>query len=1181
MRKTLILIGILLLGLVATVAAVTMDSPHDSATSQICADCHQKFTIGAWTDSVCISCHTNDTGGGYTKNSAPKVLTHSSENTSTRWGTWSNTCINCHWRYNSGLHGQLQRFTYGGATYLVTGNVTSIVVNGDGTRTVGYNNIAVNNADWADYAKWKNKSGNERGLIFYITPVGADTPIAAEIVDATANTIKLAGNPGIFAVGNTFALIYGQFINTSVLDRSGIPRSVKFFTNTGQNSFAYDESGTGTDPTPTGICQVCHTQTQHWRQDGTLSAQGVHATANGANCMICHKHEDGFKAAGCNTCHGFPPTTNTASGGPSGLVNFPAVTGSQLAGKHDRHFNGLGIDCAVCHYNSRGSGPTHNDGTIQAVTIGFSLFNGAIQGGSYNGQTGVDYNVTVTSPVTIVSNGNTLQCSSIYCHSTGQGSGGSALAGGDYKTPAWNGSVICGDCHKSDGVQGTGTTMDTGSHSTHLNTTNQKVCNDCHNNAGSNTEKHANNLIEVAFTADPFSNTSSYSQSPNTPGNGYGNCSTVYCHSIGQRAGGAQMIAGTSDYKTPSWGGAITSCGSCHASPMTSGSHTQHLNVAGYNCATCHTNAGSGTTKHADKNIDVAFYAVQGGSFGSYSQTGAPGNGYGTCSTVYCHGTMSPQWGTDLSGIDTCTKCHGTPTIGVAPDYAKAPPSDTAGNTSATGSAVGAHQTHLRALSNLSSPVACSECHKVPATVTEVGHIDSNLPAELTWGTIATKGGASPQYSGGQCSTTYCHGGAMPKGTTEGANRAPSWTDTNYLTGDPVHDCAQCHGYPPATLAVHNGAVPSSCIICHDHVNSSGTGFTNLSKHINGVVDGGGDNCSGCHTTANLSATHQKHVDADSILSGKKLSLNNYGQAWFYSVSYVNGTPKFGCGYCHPNTIATHMNGIKNLNFDPYDAAASGTVKAKNGTPQTYTQTAGSVICASVYCHSNGYDDGTGYVYQTTPNWYGGAFSADKCANCHGNSPNSGGKAGSLSHYNPNYMGLGVLGGHFVGVHYKNVFTGTTGLVKDGSNRQNAHGTDSTMSTIGCRTCHNSTVTTSGNDLNTVCSACHTSPSKGTMSIDASSTMHINGMPDVAFSVDTIYSKAQIRDNITNVAELNNSWTRNNGYKSDASSSDGSKTGGSYNSGSKTCSSVACHNGNSVTWGATNITCNSCHTSLP
>ncbi|MBI5847465.1 MAG: CxxxxCH/CxxCH domain-containing protein [Nitrospirae bacterium] len=787
--------------------------------------------------------------------------------------------------------------------------------------------------------------------------------------------------------------------------------------------------------------------------------------------------------------------------------------------------------------------------------MGFYI-NSTFQGGAYDGQTGVDYNNTVTTPPTTVSNTGTLQCSNIYCHSTGQGSSGGVLVGGDYKTPSWTGSVVCGDCHKL--------VMDSGSHTAHIGAPLSKTCSECHKNAGEGTALHANAIIEVAFNADPFSNSASYSQSPNTPGNGYGTCATVYCHSIGQGNGGTALVSGTSDYKAPAWGGTAV-CGSCHDAVMASGSHTTHLAVAGYNCATCHTNAGSGTAKHADGIIDTTFNAAQAGGAGSYSQDGTPGNGYGTCSTVYCHGTISPQWGANTATA-SCEKCHGSAATAATGNF-----KDTAGNTS--GARVGAHVAHLASTHNYTNDVACSQCHGVPAAATTVGHIDSALPAEVN---------VSRGYAAGTCSTTYCHGIGIKNGWPGGNNKTPSWGDTTYLTGVASNDCAQCHGYPPG--GGHPGASPSTCKDCHPGVNPTGTGFTDPSLHVNGIVEAtGGDDCNSCHTNANLSARHTVHTNPDAVLAGKKLSTSDYGNlAWWYSYSNVGGVPTMGCGYCHPQDSATHRNGTRNLNFAPNDTGAAGTLKAKNGTAINYSQNAGvSVTCSSVYCHSTGYNDGTGYVYQTTPDWYGGSFSGDKCSNCHGNSPNSGGKPGSLSHYNTNAMGMGVVGGHFVGIHYKNVFTGTTGVIKDGSNRQNAHGSTATSTTINCQTCHNSTVSMTGNDQNTVCTSCHTAPSKGTMSIDALSTTHINGTPDVVFAAGTINSKAQIRDDITTVTELSNSWLRNSGYKGGATSSDGSLTAASFNPATKSCSSVACHNGNPVTWAATNITCNSCHTSLP
>ena len=128
------------------------------------------------------------------------------------------------------------------------------------------------------------------------------------------------------------------------------------------------------------------------------------------------------------------------------------------------------------------------------------------------------------------------------------------------------------------------------------------------------------------------------------------------------------------------------------------------------------------------------------------------------------------------------------------------------------------------------------------------------------------------------------------------------------------------------------------------------------------------------------------------------------------------------------------------------------------------------------------------------------------------------------------------------------------------------------------------TVTESANDLNSICAACHGTAPKGPMSIAATAMTHINGTPDISFESSVINSKAQIRNDITTVAELNNNWSRTDGYKQSATSKDASKAAlntAAYDAGTKTCSSVACHNGISAQWGAMNITCNSCHTSLP
>ncbi|MEW6418622.1 MAG: hypothetical protein AB1480_10935, partial [Nitrospirota bacterium] len=79
------------------------------------------------------------------------------------------------------------------------------------------------------------------------------------------------------------AAMYGQYIK-DIIDLSGTSKTVKFFDQTGTNSFADG------DTTYNGVCEVCHTQTTHFQNTGGGSDQ-LHANVGGAggtNCISCH-----------------------------------------------------------------------------------------------------------------------------------------------------------------------------------------------------------------------------------------------------------------------------------------------------------------------------------------------------------------------------------------------------------------------------------------------------------------------------------------------------------------------------------------------------------------------------------------------------------------------------------------------------------------------------------------------------------------------------------------------------------------------------------------------------------------------------------------------------------------------------------------------------------------------------
>jgi hypothetical protein len=99
---------------------------------------------------------------------------------------------------------------------------------------------------------------------------------------------------------------------------------------------------------------------------------------------------------------------------------------------------------------------------------------------------------------------------------------------------------------------------------------------------------------------------------------------------------------------------------------------------------------------------------------------------------------------------EDCSLCHGSP-------LNAAPPVDVSGSSATSETGVGAHQSHL-GTSIWRVEISCSECHLIPAAVGDPGHNDTPLPAELTWGALASSNGATPNWNGVSCSGVYCHG---------------------------------------------------------------------------------------------------------------------------------------------------------------------------------------------------------------------------------------------------------------------------------------------------------------------------------------------------------------------------------------------------------------------------------------
>lgn len=960
MKRALILTALAAIIYLAGVPGVVyaLDPPHntaDPANKVACSNCH--YTGSAGDNNLCLSCHNTANMGN---TDFGLVQTHM------YGGTNEIKCRTCH-----NPHYQRQATAYPTSGYIDTGTTTTVT---PGTPTSTFTDSTPNKFAGKDYTN------------YILIPNTSYPTFMYRIVSNDANTITvrgtiLLGTNNLYAgPGKTYAIKYGKMIKDIIATPISGQKQVKFFNNQGANSFADN------DAVIDGICQVCHTQTQYFTNTGTLDGNGAHPAPPGANCKGCHTHKENFTAS-CTSCHGNPPIEASA-GGPNGLADNNGAspggtTGSTTPGAHQAHVTGQGIGCTFCHYGSTGAGATHNNGDLK-VTLGFYLFNGAKQGGAYNGQTTVTYNATSTTPATTTSSSGALTCATVYCHSTVQGTGGTGAP--VYATPSWTNTapnnVQCGSCHKADG-SGDGTMMDSGSHTKHVAATEyNKACSTCHNGAGANTSEHVNNVINVAIdtTYGGAYNGSASSPGNHEPGQGYGSCSSVYCHSDGKTT--PTYVASVS------WGGSATNCTSCHggadgatggAGTALSDNHALHTGVTySYGCTDCHNSVASSNSTISDKGLhvnmqkNINFASSRGGAGASYTP------GTGTCSTTYCHGTTSPVWGTSTTNA-TCTKCHGNPTAPGSYVLSKAAPGadgigkDTAGQTGSvnsnvsTDAQVGAHDTHLRALNGYGRPAECADCHQVPTVVGDAGHIDSGLPAELTWSSIVTKNGVlSPAYDSGtgQCTNTYCHGNSMPKGSTGGTNKSPVWTDGTYLSGTPSlsGDCSKCHASPPATVSPHTGGETlSQCSQCHSHFNTDGT-LNNAALHIDGLLQAAGG-CDSCHAyppspgdgkayigTALLGkGAHTKHVNHLLSLTGYTLDPQND--------TFTSAKVAAICGVCHDTSSSSnHMNGNDNRQMlipASYVFGPSGS-PAYNGTPGTST----NKTCSNVNCH-----------FKTSPGW--------------------------------------------------------------------------------------------------------------------------------------------------------------------------------------------------------------------
>ncbi len=224
-------------------------------------------------------------------------------------------------------------------------------------------------------------------------------------------------------------------------------------------------------------------------------------------------------------------------------------------------------------------------------------------------------------------------------------------------------------------------------------------------------------------------------------------------------------------------------------------------------------------------------------------------NGYPLNDCKFCHasdysggntGVACTQCHTSAEGPEACNTCHGD-FNDVAKPY---PPRAVNGSKDPSYAGVGAHIHHLTD-SELSNAVECKDCHIVPNSYKDAGHIDSTPGAELNFSLFASSdGSATYDKQLNKCSNVYCHGNfAFPKdsaGTNawiytgdfiEGENFSPKWTQLDETQAE----CGTCHLLPPnGHQNAGNDPSASTCSGCHFAVVDASGNIIDPAKHING-----------------------------------------------------------------------------------------------------------------------------------------------------------------------------------------------------------------------------------------------------------------------------------------------------------------------------------------------------------
>lgn len=374
------------------------------------------------------------------------------------------------------------------------------------------------------------------------------------------------------------------------------------------------------------------------------------------------------------------------------------------------------------------------------------------------------------------------------------------------------------------------------------------------------------------------------------------------------------MLGHPTGWADPSQHGAtgkanLTFCQGCHANNPSGGpgSNPRFNVVLGRLTAGCETCHIANTAHPPVQQIPAAFGITSPDPLGTPWFRHRTATNFDACNR--CHGAsleggVGPRCQTchvaalptsTVNSPDPCSSCHSQPPSGNSyPNINRA------------------HLSHVGL--NVPTGTLCAECHSGLGSgtldhflraknISLVGATSTQPNAVVFGGVLSKANGAAPVFTPAtlQCANIYCHGSTLA-GFNLDPNiiRTPAW-DAPFQG---IH-CDKCHGYPPVTAAHGSIPGPTQCINCHPHVNASGTGFADSSKHVNGLVE------ALTHPFPNPGSAHKTASNGIGCITA---GCHAQGTAGASPYPAAGGTP--------PNCRACHLNA--NPSTDPHCSDCHG-----------------------------------------------------------------------------------------------------------------------------------------------------------------------------------------------------------------------------------------------------------------